>query len=536
MQIVLRPYQEEALQALDNHIQTKNNNPLVVIPTGGGKSILMAKAIENWKAQYQNFRVMILAHRQELVEQNYAEYMGLNSFSDVGIFAAGLKRRDTDNDIIFASIDSVYNKWNIFPKFDCLIVDEAHRINVKNEGKYRSFIENCKYINPKLVVIGFTATPFRLSSGMIAHRDHLLNEVCYDANVADLIRDGYLCKLRTKIGDVQPDLSDVRKARGDYVVKDLSKAIDTPEVVRDAVKSALTICNAEQRKSVIIFCIDIKHCEDVSNEIRKYGYEAPVVTSKTTKHERKRIINEFANGGYRFLCSVNVFLEGFNVKRIDCVLLLRPTQSKGLYIQAVGRGLRLFEGKEDCLILDYANVINEHGPIDILDDDDIAMIECANCGDVFSRAVRVCPNCKWEIPKQEIERHEAEERAKKMHEAELTNRSILSGEPDDYTVSDITVHRHKKNGKPDSIRIQYRCGLNVFREWIALDHGGYAERKARLFWSTLFGDEEAKTITVDNALNNMFLAQQLTDKIEGITVIRNGKYNEVISHKLRKEK
>lgn len=529
-----RPYQSEALEALNSHLATKESNPCVVIPTGGGKSILIAWAIQKWKAGYPPFRCAILAHRKELVRQNSDELHGLWPGGDIGVYSAGLRQKDTDNSIIYASIDSVYNKSGDFTPFDCLIIDEAHRIPPKGEGKYRKFIKGCMEWNPNLRVVGFTATPFRMG-GPICHEDHILNEVCYEANIGDLIHDGYLCRLRSKIGHGnQPDLSNVRKNNGgDYIIKSLAEAVDQECVVAGAVKETVKAIYNESRKSCVCFCVDIEHCKHVSQEFRKYGIEAPYVTAKTPVKERDRIAEAFKKGRYRVLCNVNVYTEGFNAKRVDCIALMRPTESKGLYVQMVGRGLRLHPEKEDCLVLDFAHCIDKHGPIDAVDPGEVAIAECKECGDAFSRAIRVCPNCGWEIPKQEIERAEAEEREKRLHEAQASKRSILSGEPEEFEVDDVTVHRHRKPGSPDSLRVQYRCGLSQFREWICLDHGGFAERKARTWWARRFGPDIARTITVDDALSDLFLGQHIKSWTHSITVKRQGKYNEIINYRPR---
>ena len=531
--IVPRPYQEEALEALDNHVRAKDTNPCVVIPTGGGKSVLMAWAIQSWKADYPPFRVCILAHRKELVQQNAEELASLWPGGDIGIYAAGLRKRDMDNSILYASIDSIHKRWGEFPPWDCLIIDEAHRIPARGEGKYRGFIEGSRLTNKNLRIVGFTATPFRMGAGPICHKDHILNEVCYDANVGDLIAQGYLCKLRSKVGDVQPVLDQVkRNAGGDYTVKSLAEAVDTDKVVCEAVKSAMQHIFNEKRSSIIFYCVDVHHCKQVSQELRKYGLEAPVVTAKTPMRERDRIAEGFKAGRYRAICNVNVYTEGFNAKRVDCIVLLRPTLSKGLYVQMVGRGLRVHENKQDCIVLDYAHCIDEHGPIDCIDGGEVALTDCQQCGDVFSRAIRICPNCGWEIPKQEIERMEAEDRTRRLHDIEASRRSILGSEPEILTVSAVTVHRHRKPNMPDSLRVVYRCGMSQFREWICLDHGGFAERTARRWWGKRWKDSEYMSVTVDEALADLFLAGRIKAVTKTITIQRRGKHSEILDYEL----
>lgn len=542
-----RPYQLEALDALDEHMRAKETNPCVVLPTGAGKSLVIAWAIQRWKHDHPPFRCMILAHRKELVVQNAEEMRGLWPGGDIGVYAASLRRRDTDHSVIYASIDSVWSRWGEFPPFDVVLVDEAHRIPARGEGKYRSFVAGCASLNKRLRLVGFTATAFRLGLGPICHKDHLLHEVCYEANVANLIRDGYLCPLRSKVGTSLPDLESVeRNGKGDFKGASLAAAVDVPEVVQGAVREAMAVIQAENRRSVVFFAVDVKHAKDVSLELRRYGLDAPVVTAKTKAAERDRIVERFKQGRYRALVNVNVYTEGFNAKRVDCVVLLRPTLSAGLYAQMVGRGLRLHPDKADCLVLDYARCIETHGPIDCLEAGEVRVIVCGSvagapegspqgCGDTFSRALGACPHCAWAIPPQEVERAAAEASEKKMHEEKAAQREILGREPEELRVDDVTVHRHRKDGSPDSLRVQYRCGLTTVREWICLDHPGYAGRKARGWWAKRFGTGEAHVVTVDSAIENIFLAASLKKLTEAITVVRQGRHYEILSYKLNVE-
>jgi DNA repair protein RadD len=520
-----RPYQEDALVALHHHVCNKPSNPCVVLPTGAGKSPVMAWAIERWAREYPPLRVVVLAHVKELVAQNADKMHRIWPEADIGIFAAGLGRRQVSHKITFASIDSVYQRWGEFEPFDIIIVDEAHRIPAKGEGKYRQFINGCRSINRDLRVVGFTATPYRLSSGPICHRDHILQDVCYEANVSDLIGQGYLCKLRSKVGQNQPDLTGVKKQGGEYVVKSLAQAVDKERIVADAVAEAVRILNAENRQGAIFFCVDLDHCAHVSAELRRHGWEAPPITSRTPHADRDRLVKAFTDGQLRAITNVNVLTEGFDATRTDAIVLLRPTQSKGLYSQMVGRGLRTDPRKPDCLVLDFAQCIGSHGPIDCLDAGEADLATCAKCQEVFSRAIGECPVCGTPVPKRapaEIEA--AAERERRMHEARPSDRSILSGEPETIEVSEVTVARHVKPGSPDSLRITYRSGLNQYREWVCLDHGGYAAAKAAGWWRRRFGEPVP---TVDQALADMFLAHKLATRTKSITVRRVGKYTEV---------
>lgn len=526
-----RPYQAEALDALHRHVCEKDTNPCVVIPTGGGKSALIAWAIERWVGEYPWLRTIILAHRKELIEQNAAELQGFMPNLHVGIFSAALRRRDYEASTLFASIDSVYDKAGEFQPFDLIMVDEAHRIPPNGEGKYRTFIKECSRFNPRLRVVGWTATPFRMGCGQICHRDHILNEVCYEANVADLIRDGYLARLRSKVGSAQPELKDVkRNSGGDYILNSLAEATNRDSVVEAAVGEAVRIIRAEGRQAIVFFCVDIEHCRKVSEGLRRHGIDAPYVTGKTPPQERDWIARKFKDGQLRAICNVNVYTEGFNATRVDCVVLLRPTLSAGLFSQMVGRGLRLHPGKADCLVLDFAGCIDEHGPIDLLGGQPVVMAVCQECRESFSRAVRVCPACGWEIPPQEITRLEECERERRMHGEKASNKSILSNEPETVRVDTVFVSRHRKPGSPDSLCVQYRCGLSMFREWVCLDHEGLPGHKGQTWWRKRFPRTNKDRITVEAALSDLFLGQALLEWTKTITVLRRGKYFEVVDY------
>jgi DNA repair protein RadD len=529
--ILLRPYQQSALAALHEHICAKQTNPCVVLPTGSGKSVVMAEMIRRWKAEAPWVRGMVLAHRKELVEQNAEKMRTIWPEGDIGVYSAGLGRRDYESSVLFASIDSVFKRSGDFEPFDFLYVDEAHRIPPKGEGKYRTFIAGCKRFNKELRVVGWTATPFRMACGPICHKDHILNEVSYESKITDLIHDGYLCQLRSKVGVTQPELSDVkRNSGGDYIINSLALATNKDAIVSAAVSEAVRIMEAENRRAVIFFCVDVAHCQRVSLELRRHGIYAPFVTGKTRQHERDQIIRDFKIGRLRAVCNVNVLTEGFDAPHVDCIVLLRPTLSPGLFSQMVGRGLRVSPGKADCLVLDFAGCIDEHGPVDLLGGKPIVMAVCQQCRESFSRAIGACPACGWAIPKQEVDHLEAQERQKRLHGDRASSRSILSTEPETHKVDEVFVTRHVKAGSPDSLRVGYRCGLSQFREWVCLDHPGPAGQMAQAWWRKRFAVTRGHMVTVNEALANLFLAQELKEWTKTITIRLDGKWWEVVGH------
>ena len=527
----LRPYQQDAVNAAHEFICTRDGSPCIVCPTAAGKSWIIAGLLRKWFADAPWLRANILAHRKELLVQNH-EKLGLAA-PDIpcGIFSAALQQRDYESPILFASIDSVYKKAGEFPPWDVIVVDEAHHIPPKNEGKYRSYIEQCRPFNPKLKVIGLTATPYRMASGPICHKDHVLTNICYEIGIVELIQQGYLCPPRSKVGEAQPDLGNVlANNKGDYILKSLSAATNKAELVDAAIREAISIIERENRKHCLFFCVDVDHAALVSSALRKHGWYAPFITGKTSQENRDKILRDFNSGYLRGVCSIQVLTEGYDAPHIDCIVLLRPTLSKGLYYQMIGRGLRLHPDKQDCLCLDMAGLIDEHGPIDLLSDGQYtALATCLDCRESFSRATRVCPSCGWEIPKIEIERLEQVERERRMHSIKASNKSILSNEPMTFPVDAIYIARHCKEGSPDSVRVQYRSGMAVYREWVLLDHPGPEGDKAQRWWTERFGRSKSR-ITVKDALENLFATSTLLDYTKTITVRKDGKWWSIIGY------
>lgn len=526
----LRPYQSEALDRLHNHVCTQASNPCIVLPTGSGKSLCIAEAIRRWRSRCPWFRCIILAHRKELIAQNAAELEKLG-VKRVGIFSAAIGRRDYEADILYASIDSVYRRAGDFAPWHVIMVDEAHRIPLKGEGKYRRFIKESRRWNHNLRVVGWTATPYRLGGGQICHKDHILNQVCYEANVCDLIEQGYLCQLRSKAAKSQPALEGVRRhSGGDYVTSSLAEAVDRHEVVEAAVAEAAAVMQSEGRQAALVYCVDIKHCELVHHEFRKHGIFAPIVTAKTPQHTRAKIAQGFLDRRVRALLNVNIYTEGFNARHVDYIVLLRPTLSAGLYAQMVGRGLRTHPDKGDCLVMDFARCIETHGPIDAIDGRPVPTVVCRECCEVFSRAIDRCPQCGWVVPKQVVERAEAEARKRRLHDASASNAAILSRQPKTLKVDQVFLSRHRKESKPDSLKVQYRCGTKMFREWVCLGHTAYPLKKAHDWWRRRFPDR--KPPTVSEVLQDLWTAQELLDWTKTITVKKNGKYYEIVDYNL----
>lgn len=498
--IVPRPYQSEAVEAVYEHLRTKDNNPCVVLPTGTGKSLVLAQiakdSVEKW-----NGRVLILAHVKELLEQNADKIRKLCPELKIGIYSAGLRSRDTTEQVIVAGIQSVYNKACELDAFDLVIVDEAHLISSEGDGMYRTFLADMKVINPHVRVIGLTATPFRLKGGLICKPENILNEICYEAGLKEMIQQGYLSPLISRAGRAEANLANLHIRGGEFISDEVAAAMDNDALVTSACREIVEL--TRDRKSVLIFTASVDHCKHVAEKIQAFsGKECAIVTGDTSPAERAEIIARF-KGEFipadlfgtpkpplKFLANVNVLTTGFDAPNTDCVVMLRPTNSPGLLIQCAGRGTRLSPetGKTNCLFLDYGGNILRHGPLDMIKvkepgsgkDGDAPAKKCPQCLALIHAGYTACPECGYVFPPKESN--------DKMTQT-ASSAGVISGQVDytDYEVLDVYYCVHEKRGAdpdaPKTMRVDYQVGFNEFKsEWVCPEHTGYARGKFEKWW------------------------------------------------------
>jgi len=481
--VKLRPYQQEAVNTVYEHLRTRDDNPCVVIPTGGGKTPVIATICRDAVSLWEG-RVVILAHVKELLEQAADKLRAIAPDIPLGIYSAGLKRKDLGYAVTIAGIQSVYRRACDLGPVDLAIVDEAHLIPAEGEGMYRQFLADARVVNPRVRVVGLTATPFRMKTGPICEPENILNEVCYEIGVRELIVQGYLSGLRTKAGSGRIDTGGLHVRAGEFVASEVEDLMDEQSLVEGA--CAEIVEHTRDRNAVLIFSSGIRHGQHIVEVMRdRHGVECGFVTGDTPAGVRAAILDRFRSGELRYLCNVNVLTTGFDAPHIDCVALVRPTMSPGLYYQMVGRGFRLSPGKDDCLVLDFGGNVLRHGPVDAIrlaTDDrgegDAPAKECPACRALVAAGYQTCPECGHEFP----------ERDHGKHEAEASTEGILSGQTtrDEHQVNEATYHVHFKRGDPSApptMRVEYRCGFNTyFREWVCFEHTGYARAKAEQWW------------------------------------------------------
>lgn len=523
--IMLRPYQTETIKQLyDWFRNNKTGHVCVEVPTGGGKTHILAKICED--AVSWDDRVIVVTHVKELVEQGY-EKLKDHGVKNVGIYSAGVGRRDTSNRIIIGGIQSMYSKAKDFGKVGLIIIDEAHIPSHKNEGTYRRFIADMEEINPDVRVIGLTATPFRLGHGYIHEGDALFDDLISPVSVKKLIQDGYLCRLESKFTQEQYDLRGVGKQGGDYIESQLQRAIN-----RDRYNGPIArkiIEHSEGKRSVLVFCSGIEHCEAMAELLNDNGVESYVLTGKTPKLEREDMIRRFKNFEIKCLVSVNVLSTGFDHTGVDLIALCRPTMSPTLYLQQVGRGLRIHDGKEKCTVLDFAGNISQHGPITNVNPPkkkgskpgEAPVKVCENCFEIVHISATECPACGEPFVKNEPEEKP------KLHDDDIMGEDTIKTMPVKSWF--WSKHVSRKSGK-DMLKVQWRSKRLTqpsITEYLAVKHDGYAGQKAmekvRKLVNARFKDFKYNqySLTAFSSLMNQ------TDPPEEIEYEKNGNFYNV---------
>lgn len=384
----LRPYQQEAVNATLAHFRATRTPAVIVLPTGAGKSLVIAEL-----ARVAKGRVLVLAHVRELVEQNHAKYTALGL--DAGIYSAGLDRKDSHQKVIFGSIQSIARAEDgFFSDFSLLVIDECHRVSMESETQYFQVIQKLQAANRDICILGLTATPYRLGYGWIYEYNQakklrhgqsarFFKTCIYDLPVKHMIANGYLTTpIRIDSPVACYDFSSLKLAGTSYVQKQIEALLKdqkriTPVIVRNIVEMA------EDRHGVMIFTSSVAHAKEIMQSLPPRI--SALVVGETEDQERDEIIAAFKARKLKFLVNVSVLTTGFDAPHVDVIALLRPTESASLYQQIVGRGLRLAEGKTDCLILDYTGQGHDLYSPDIEDDKpasnaQIVDVVCPKCG------------------------------------------------------------------------------------------------------------------------------------------------------------
>lgn len=357
MTFVLRPYQQEAVEATINYFRQHKEPALIVLPTGAGKSLVIAELAKRAKG-----RVLVLAHVKELVSQNHAKYCSYHLKAD--IYSAGLQQKQSAGKVVSGSIQSVARNLEAFnDRFSLIIIDECHRISDDDQSQYQKIIQYLRQQNPELCLLGLTATPYRLGKGWIYQYHYhgmirgdencLFRDCIYELPLRYMIKHGYLVQPeRLDMPIVHYDFSRLSlNGNGLFNEEQLNQELKkqkriTPEIVKQIIQYA------KDCKGVMIFAATVEHAKEIYSLLPS-GSSA-LISAETPSTLRDELIESFKQQHLLYLVNVSVLTTGFDAPHVDLIAILRPTESVSLYQQIIGRGLRLFPGKERCLILDYA--------------------------------------------------------------------------------------------------------------------------------------------------------------------------------------
>jgi len=457
----LRDYQSAAVERCWEHLCNRSGNPIIVIPTGGGKTPIECTIARRAVHEAGAAGVMLVSHVSELVAQvaGCLDRMGV----DHGVYAAGLGRRETGKRITSAMINSVFNRGHEFGTINLLLIDECHRVSGNAGSMYGQLIEGLRHANPRMKVVGLSATPFRLDSGPLVQPGSMWERICYEAKVKTLVDAGWLSPMTNEPTKAQFDLGQLQVVGKDYSEASQQSIYHGTDLER-AVIEMIDICNATGRRSVIVFCPSVQVVEEVAKLI---GIDAAMVHGGISDLERAAAIDGHKSGSVRFLVNCEVLTTGYDAPGIDAVVLFRATQSAGLFAQMAGRGFRLAEGKRDCLLLDYGGNLMRHGPLDALDygyprkpgEGKPPLKKCPACEEQVPIAWETCQHCGFEFPVEPKE---------------------------------IDLHRDEKSkvyAEPEEFEVENWSYGPMLSEWICLNHDGWAGEKAMAWWLDHRGPE-----------------------------------------------
>ena len=474
---MLRDYQQRTIDQLYAWFEAGGTgNPCLVLPTGSGKSHIVAALCKDALQNWPETRVLMLTHVKELIEQNAEKMRQHWPGAPMGIYSASIGRRDLGEPITFAGIQSVRSKARELGHIDLVIIDECHLVNHKDEGGYRRLLEQLKAINPAIRVVGLTATPYRLGHGLITDKPALFDALIEPVSIEELIYKGFLSTLRSKVTKSKFDVTGVHKRGGEFIEAELQAAVDTDDKNQAVVQEVMAL--AGERKAWLFFCAGVQHAQHIAEALRQQGVAAACVTGDTPKKQRDEIIADFKAGKLQALTNANVLTTGFDYPDIDLVVMLRPTMSASLYVQMAGRGMRVKSHTDHCLVLDFAGVVETHGPITNVqppkkggDGNGEAPVKaCENCDELVHISATVCPACGHPFPERE---------AKKL---QLRDDDIMGLEGQEMEVTSWTWrwHTSKASGK-EMLAVTYYGSLSdaPITEYFVIFHEGYAGQMAR---------------------------------------------------------
>ena len=338
-----RPYQQEAIQAIEAGLSRGITRPLLSLPTGTGKTVIFSQVIDRRSSKG---RSLIICNREELLTQSQSKVGIVSPNLSTGIIKA--ESNQFDRDVLIASIQTLSrpNRLRQLPSdISTIIIDEAHHSCADSYKNVLEHLGSFRDDNPPLT-LGVTATPLRLDRKNL---NDIFQEVVFEKNILEMIVAGYLCDLKAMQVKLDIDFNKLRRVDGDFVEKEVSQAMieaKAPALIAEKVSKF-----ASNRKT-IIFCPNVDLSHKVAKCCQDLGLAAQAIDGTLDSQTRKEILQRFEAGSLSVLVNCNLLCEGFDCPRVDAIVMARPTKSKSLYMQCLGRGTRLHPDKANCLIID----------------------------------------------------------------------------------------------------------------------------------------------------------------------------------------
>lgn len=546
-------YQDEAVNSVFAYYETGGTgNPVIAMPTGTGKSIVIATLLHRIFKSYPLQRVMMLTHVKELIEQSASKLIEVWPSAPVGIYSAGLRQKLAGMPITFAGVQSAVNTPDLFGHIDIVLIDECHLVGPEDNSSYQKLLRHLKTVNPKLKVIGLSATPYRLGLGMITDGG-IFTDICYNITGVNafvkLIDDGFLSPLVPRPTKAVLDVTGVGKRGGEFIESQLQLAVDKDEITRAAIVEALETMS--DREYIMVFASGVKHSENITAILQEYGQDAVCAHSKMGKQADANK-KAFGEKKHRFIVSNNMLTTGVDYPHVDGIIMLRPTNSPGLWVQMLGRGTRVvyvkfpgfditnrehrleairLGGKENCLVLDFAGNTMRLGPINdptiprrsgdgtgeipIKICEEKRLLNGLGCGAYNHISARHCCGCGSEFVIQV-----------KIGHIASTSELIVRDEPvvEVLPVERVTYSVHKKKDVPDSLKVSYYSGINRYTEYIVAWHPSGVSARHKAWWK-----KRTDIPLPDSAEKANELAAQLRIP-KSIRVWSNKKYPEILSY------
>lgn len=548
MTLTLAPYQKQGVDSIISYLQKNpDRNPILSAATGTGKSILIASLIHRITTARPDARIMVGCHVAKLLKQNASKLRELRPDADISFYSDSIGEKRLGGQFVFAGIQSVFRMQDA-GRFNMLIIDEVQSVGRDDMSMWGRFIKTLRKENPRIIIVGFSATPWREDSGSLTEgKDAIFDEIVFDYSLAKAVQDGYLCRLVGKSTETKYDISGVKKLAGEFNQKQLEEATNVDHLTRSAVTE--TIKRAHNRRAWLAFCNGVKHSYAVRDEMIRQGIPCATVTGDTPDDERDRILAQLESGELRCVTNNGVWTTGVDAPFVDCIIMLRHTMSTSLLLQMGGRGTRLManvwgyetaaerrkaiseSSKPDCLFLDFAGNIERHGFLDEIkpkkkkekgDGDHVApMKSCPECFSLVHAPAKKCPDCGHEFPVIQNDKI-----------GNLYSGAVMSGESETREVIDVvyTPHNLNKEGKIPCLRVQYHHNSGYpTNEYICLQHEGFAFTKAEKWWKERDGSYMG---AIENRIENL-IKYKVCEKLlipRKILVTKDGKYERIKSY------